>query len=696
MTTTPRPWNSLTQVNITDHDHTQFQGAITARQDGGYIVAWTDTSETFNSLGEAIVGQRYDAAGNKVGGDPAHGGEVNLSLFTTGNQSDPAVTTLANGDIAVAFVDEFNLNDDIYVRVFDPSLHLIRTDNIEVSSMVHGFDPSLTALADGGYAVSYTVGSGNDIFGPGTDDHVVGQFVSASGSVGGEFNIATASATKFAKSSHLATLSDGNIVAVIEEKSLTNGVMTDSDIAFNFFNAGRPPAPAPSLFFFPGGANGGLETQPDVVALPNGGFVVVWTDPDGPAATDIRAAVLSNGGAPVASNILVNTTTAGQQDHASVVAMADGGFLVSWRSGNTLVEAQRFDALGHKIGVEFTVEGGVPNHPDAALLSDGRIAFAVDDASTGDLDVTTSIFSTAAPNDFNANGISDILWQGRNGMPAIWQMDGLNAVSAGAAGSFNPGPSWQVKDGGDFNGDGHSDILWQSNDGTPAIWLMNGSTVLSNGAAGPFNPGPSWQIKASGDFNGDSKSDILWQNSDGTPAIWLMNGTAAVSVGAVGPFNPGPSWQIKATGDFNGDHKSDILWQNSDGTPAIWLMDGTNVLSAGAAGSFNPGPSWHIKATGDFNGDSKSDILWQNDDGTPAIWLMNGTNAVSVGAVGPFNPGPSWQIEGSSDFNGDNKSDILWQNSDGTPAIWLMDGLNFVSGGVAGSFNPGSDWHIIA
>ena len=76
MTTTPRPWNSLTQVNTTDHDHTQFGGAITARQDGGYIVAWTDTSETFNSLGEAVLGQRYDAAGNKVGGDPAHGDDA--------------------------------------------------------------------------------------------------------------------------------------------------------------------------------------------------------------------------------------------------------------------------------------------------------------------------------------------------------------------------------------------------------------------------------------------------------------------------------------------------------------------------------------------------------------------------------------------------------------------------------------------
>jgi hypothetical protein len=86
MTTTPHIVKPETQVNTTDRG-TQFQSEITALQDGGYVVVWTDTSLTYNSLGEAIVGQRYDAAGNKVGGDPAHGGEVNLSLFTTGNQS---------------------------------------------------------------------------------------------------------------------------------------------------------------------------------------------------------------------------------------------------------------------------------------------------------------------------------------------------------------------------------------------------------------------------------------------------------------------------------------------------------------------------------------------------------------------------------------------------------------------------------
>ena len=117
--------------------------------------------------------------------------------------------------------------------------------------------------------------------------------------------------------------------------------------------------------------------------------------------------------------------------------------------------------------------------------------------------------------------------------------------------------------------------------------------LFRSGAAGSFNPGPSWEVKGSGDFNGDGKDDILWQGSDGTAAIWLMNGTTAVTVTAVGS-NPGPSWEIKGSGDFNGDGKSDIAWQSSDGTPAIWLMDGTNVLSTSAAGPFNPGSDWEL------------------------------------------------------------------------------------------------------
>ena len=142
MTTTPRLWNSLTQVNTTDGDKNQFESEITPLQDGGYVVVWTDVRHTYNPLGEAVVGQRYDAAGNKVGG------EVKLSQFTSGDQFSPAITTLANGDVAVAFVDLFTGNNNIYVRVFDPSLNFVREDDIDLGSN-QTFDPSLTALADG-------------------------------------------------------------------------------------------------------------------------------------------------------------------------------------------------------------------------------------------------------------------------------------------------------------------------------------------------------------------------------------------------------------------------------------------------------------------------------------------------------------------------------------------------------------------
>ena len=48
------------------------------------------------------------------------------------------------------------------------------------------------------------------------------------------------------------------------------------------------------------------------------------------------------------------------------------------------------------------------------------------------------------------------------------------------------------------------------------MWLMDGPNAVSVGAVGPFNPGPTWHIEGIGDFNGDGKSDIIWQGDNGT------------------------------------------------------------------------------------------------------------------------------------------------------------------------------------
>ena len=143
MTTTPRLRKSLTQVNTTDAG-SQLDGQVTSLSDGGYVVVWTDSNQT------TIVGQRYDVSGNKVGGDPLHGGEFKISPFISiGNQFAPAIATLANGNVAVAFVyDDLFLGDnDIYVGILNSSLNPVPgrvVDAIAIGTS-QVFDPTAQA-----------------------------------------------------------------------------------------------------------------------------------------------------------------------------------------------------------------------------------------------------------------------------------------------------------------------------------------------------------------------------------------------------------------------------------------------------------------------------------------------------------------------------------------------------------------------
>jgi hypothetical protein len=149
--------------------------------------------------------------------------------------------------------------------------------------------------------------------------------------------------------------------------------------------------------------------------------------------------------------------------------------------------------------------------------------------------------------DFNGDGKSDILWQGDDGTPAIWLMNGAQSTWVGAVGPFASGAlaGWQIKGSGDFNGDNKSDILWQGDDGTPAIWLMDGTTVTGFGAAG-VSPGASWHVVGTGQFNnGDTNADILWQDDGGQAAVWLMDGMDVISKTGVGG-NPGADWHLIA------------------------------------------------------------------------------------------------------------------------------------------------------
>jgi hypothetical protein len=252
MTTTPRLSSAWSGANTTHEPApmsaglpVQDDGQVVALNDGGYVVVWTDFSRTYNPNGAAVIGQRFDSAGNKVGG------EVKLSLFGDGDQFSQAVTRLADGNIAVAFVDQLAGSQAIYVRIFDASLNLVRTDDIDTGPN-QTFNPSITAFADGSYVTSYTVATG-------ADTEVVARVVSSTGTVGAQFDIDSHNAPLTSEDlSELATLSNGNFVAVNQIRSNPSG---NTDIDFTVFS------PTGTVLKSSWAAGPGLDTAPDVAAL---------------------------------------------------------------------------------------------------------------------------------------------------------------------------------------------------------------------------------------------------------------------------------------------------------------------------------------------------------------------------------------------------------------------------------------------
>jgi hypothetical protein len=96
----------------------------------------------------------------------------------------------------------------------------------------------------------------------------------------------------------------------------------------------------------------------------------------------------------------------------------------------------------------------------------------------------------------------------------------------------------------DFDADGLSDILWQNAaTGQRYVWFMNGLTRKGS-AVNIATVLTDWSMAGTGDFDADGKPDILWQNTvNGARLAWLMNGTTRKG-GAITFANIDPLWSI--------------------------------------------------------------------------------------------------------------------------------------------------------
>jgi hypothetical protein len=414
-------------------------------------------------------------------------------------------------------------------------------------------------------------------------------------------------------------------------------------------------------------------------------------------------------GATIADAIGVGTITNDDANRAptitsSNVKVAAGSsvavtsiFTAQDLDGNSTITKYAFWDAGNGGGF-FTVNGvaqasGQWIHVDAANLGNVRYVGGVNggvenlwatafDGNAWSVNKSAVVTTLQrAPEDFNKDGNTDILFHNNNGSVAMWQIDGTKVLANVGVGS--QASSWHAKDAFDFNGDGKADVLWHNDSGKVELWQMDGAKVAQKLDLGSM--ATNWKVADVNDFNGDGKAEVLWTNEKGQLQMWNMNGAAHTTTN-VGTVASG--WTIQDTADFNGDGKADILLRNGKNL-AMWQMDGGQVAKTTTFG--NMGDAFQFAATGDFNGDGKSDILWQNDsNGQVVMWQMDGTAILSNTTVGTAK---GWDIAKVGDFNHDGRADILFQNAAGVIAEWQMDANKILANQTVGSVS--TDWHIV-
>jgi len=327
----------------------------------GYVVAWASNAE--DNSGYGVYMQRYASGGAKVGS------ETLVNKTKAGNQTQPAVAGLKNGDFVVVWQSADQSGLGVYGQIFSASgVKSGKEFRVNTATTDDQSLPSVAPLTAGGFVVAWT-SKGEDKSGLG----VYAQLYDTAGeATGNEFRVNT---TKKGAQSAPSTA------------GLTGG---------GFVIAWQGPDPSGlgvyAQVYDATGAAVGVETHvnsttvndqslPSLAPLDNGGFVAAWQSnlQDG-SGLGVYIQRFTASGAKSGGETRVNTTTVSDQGAPSGSGFSDGGFVVVWTSNNQDgsgqgVYGQAFNDAGAKVNVEFpvnTTTAGNQTQPAVAAFTSGN------------------------------------------------------------------------------------------------------------------------------------------------------------------------------------------------------------------------------------------------------------------------------------------------------------------------------------
>ena len=166
-------------------------------------------------------------------------------------------------------------------------------------------------------------------------------------------------------------------------------------------------------------------------------------------------------------------------------------------------------------------------------------------------------------NDFNGDGISDIMWRNANTGKYLFYFIDENGERKSYKEGLTISTGWKVAGIGDFNGDGISDIMWRNSHTGKYLFYF----IDENGERKSYKEGltisTGWKVAGIGDFNGDGISDIMWRNSHTGKYLFYFIDENGERKSYKEGLTISTGWKVAGIGDFNGDGISDIMWRNS-------------------------------------------------------------------------------------------------------------------------------------
>ena len=359
-----------------------------ARIDGGFVMVWQSTGQdAAGSLG--IYGQRFDNEGNAVGA------EFVVNTTTTGNQLDGHVAGLPGGGFVVTWTGVDSSAQGIYMQRFAADGSLVGTETLvntfETSTQA---DASVTVLDDGNILVTWS-SFGNSIAGANGYDIYYRVFDGTTGAAltsEARANLETSSTQDI---STVTALPGGGFV--IGWMSVTSGTAGDGDSNGTFARTFTPdgaggytsPASEIQLNIFEAGAQDTVA----LTTLANGNIVAVWeSDNQDGSGTGIFSRILGPDGSPVTEEFRVNEIRVVSQFTPQVAALENGGFVVVFADNSgtdgsgTGVFAQQFDAQGNRIDAPLQVNTEFSSsqfEPTVAPLAGGGFVVGWTSATSG-------------------------------------------------------------------------------------------------------------------------------------------------------------------------------------------------------------------------------------------------------------------------------------------------------------------------